>query len=271
MIAAAALAAGTMATGVAVLARQGSPRQPAPGSEGPAPKPTATSPAPAESAPDSEPTREAELIVRSGANLARIAAAIHAYAEARDWTFPTQAILGADGKPLLSWRVAILPYIGEKALYAQFKLDEPWDGPHNKALLAKMPRVYAPLDAKAAEKGETYDQVFVGGGALFEVSGKVTIADVRDGTVNTLMVVEAATTVHWTKPEDISYAPDRPLPKLGGQFKDGFVAATADGAIHFIKRSQDPATLKALITRSGGEVLSGDEIGESISVPRNEH
>ncbi len=270
MMAAAALAAGTLATGMVVLAHQGPSPRPAPGPDGPATRSAAPPLAPAEAGEGEEPPREAERIVRSATNLARIATAIHAYAEPRDWTFPTQAIVGADGKPLLSWRVAILPYIGEKALFARFKLDEPWDGPHNKALLEKMPRFYLPLDPKAGEKGATYYQVFVGGGSLFEVSDKVTISGVKDGTVNTLMVVEAATTVPWTKPEDLVYAPDRPLPKLGGQFKDGFAAATADGAIHFLARSTDPMILNALITRDGGEVVGNDTLGESIQVPRNE-
>ena len=77
--------------------------------------------------------------------------------------------MSQDGTPLLSWRVAILPYMGEseKALYSQFKLTEPWDSPHNKGLLAKMPKVYAPVVAKDGEKDKnvTHYLGFVGGGA----------------------------------------------------------------------------------------------------------
>ena len=66
-------------------------------------------------------------------------------------------------------RVAILPYLGEseKALYGQFELSEPWDSPNNKALLAKMPKVYAPAVAKDGEKDKnvTHYLGFVGGGA----------------------------------------------------------------------------------------------------------
>ena len=107
------------------------------------------------------------------------------------------------------------------------------------------------LASRKAEKYATYYQVFVGQRALFEKGQKVNFADVTDGTSNTLMVVEAETPVPWTKPEDLSYMPGQPLPKLGGQFKDGFVALTADGAIRFIKRSIDPKTLNAMITRNG--------------------
>ncbi len=54
---------------------------------------------------------------------------------------PPSAICDKDGHPLLSWRVAILPYLGEGNLYKQFHLDEPWDSPHNRTLIAKMPKI----------------------------------------------------------------------------------------------------------------------------------
>jgi RNA polymerase sigma factor (sigma-70 family) len=76
-------------------------------------------------------------------NLKQIGLAMHTYREAHG-RFPAPAILGKDGKPLLSWRVAILPYIVEDGLYQSFKLDEPWDSPHNKRLLERMPGLYAP-------------------------------------------------------------------------------------------------------------------------------
>jgi RNA polymerase sigma factor (sigma-70 family) len=269
IVSAAMLMVGVAAAGVGVLAQSGAPRRVAPGVAGPALKTARASSAPAAENRSGEGLpRETERIVRSAVNLARITKGIHAYFDANQYSFPPQAIVGADGKPLLSWRVAILPYLGEKALYEQFKRDEPWDGPHNKTLLAKMPKFYAPLDTKAGEKHATYYQVFVGGGALFEISRKVAVADVRDGTVNTLMVVEAELPVPWTKPEDLPYATGEPLPKLGGQFKDAFVAVTGDGAVRFIKNSLDPGTLHSLITRSGGEVIQVDEVGEAIDVPQ---
>ena len=149
------------------------------------------------------------MIVRSATNLKRIAKAIHAYLEANNRNFPAAAIVGPNGTPLLSWRVAILPYLGEseKALYGQFKLSEPWDSPHNKVLLAKMPKVYAPVVAKDGEKDKnvTHYLGFVGGGTLFERDQMVNINSVIDGTSNTLMIAEAVTGVPWTKPEDLAF------------------------------------------------------------------
>src|SRR5207244_2364868 len=112
----------------------------------------------------------------------------------------------ANGKPLLSWRVLILPYIEQDALYRQFKLDEPWDSPHNLKLLPLMPKIYAPVGAKPKEPHSTYYQAIVGPGAAWEHTkdGKgMRIQNFTDGTSNTITVAEAREAVPWTKPDDI--------------------------------------------------------------------
>jgi RNA polymerase sigma factor (sigma-70 family) len=268
MITATALGLGAATTGVVALAPRSAQQQPAPDLPALTPEPVIASAPPRETA-DEESPRETDLIVRSASNLSRIAKAIHAHLQANNRDFPAAAIVSRDGTPLLSWRVTILPYLGEseKALYAQFKLAEPWDSPHNKALLAKMPKVYFPLVSKEGEKNVTYYQGFVGGGALFEIDKTVNLNTVNDGTSNTLMFVEALTPVPWTKPEDLSFAAGNQLPKLGGQFKDGFVAATADGGTRFFNKSIDPRLLTEMITRNGGEVIDLSSAGEGIHVP----
>jgi hypothetical protein len=176
---------------------------------------------------------------------------------------------GKDGRPTLSWRVTVLPFLEEERLFAQFDLDEPWDGPHNKPLLAKMPRVFArsPSDFPAPPYA-THFQAVVGPGTAFEKDG-LKPAAFPDGAANTILVVEAAEAVPWTKPEDVSYDPAGPLPRLGtgltkaaarvGGFtvrrKAGFLAAFGDGAVRFIDARTDEATLRALITRNGGEAV----------------
>src|SRR5439155_26494817 len=101
----------------------------------------------------------------------------------------------------------------------------------------------------------TYYQGFVGPGAFFEGTKAIRLADILDGTSNTLMIVEAAEPVPWTKPEDLPYAPNKPLPRLGGILPDGFNAVFADGAVYFLKKDVDEKTLRALITRAGGELI----------------
>lgn len=201
----------------------------------------------------------------SSNNLKQIALAMHNYHSAHNG-FPPSGLAGIqnrDGKPLLSWRVAILPYIEQEPLYRQFNLDLPWDHPHNKKLIAQMPKIYAAPGITAKEPGLTNYQVFTGPGTVFEQRpgpirpANIRIQDIQDGTSNTLMVVEAAKAVIWTKPEDIVYDPKQPLPRLGGVYEDGFHAAFCDGSVRFLRKLAEE-TLRALITRNGNEVVDMD-------------
>jgi hypothetical protein len=167
--------------------------------------------------------------------------------------FPPAAVCGPDGKPLLSWRVLLLPFLGDDELYEQFKLDEPWDGPHNIQLLTQMPSIYGPYRNTPTKDGMTYFRVFVGPGAAFEGTKGLTRDDFSDGTDNTFLIVEAWDPVPWTKPEELPYDPDGPLPRLGGIIKDGsFRALYADGSVHQIPKDIREDTLRAFITRNGG-------------------
>src|SRR6266487_3289226 len=143
---------------------------------------------------DDPPPIEKRDVLRSQGNLKQIGLAFHSFHDAT-LTMPIDLI--KDDKPLLSWRVVILPYIEEDNLYKQFKLDEPWDSDHNKTLIAKMPKIYAPIRVKAKE-GETYYQVFTGEKAIFGPKKLPRIpASIPDGTGNTGMVFEAGQPVIW--------------------------------------------------------------------------
>jgi prepilin-type processing-associated H-X9-DG protein len=194
--------------------------------------------------------------VQSVNNLKQIALSFHNYSDTYR-ALPPHASLGKDGKPLLSWRVLILPFLGEQALYNQFHLDEPWDSEHNKKLLDKMPKVYTIPGQKGTDV--THYQGFHGKGAVFEGKKGLTFpADFPDGTSNTIMIVEAADPVPWTKPADLPYDPAKPLPKLGGFFPGGFNAAFCDGSVHFLKTTIKPQTLHFLIGRNDGQVIPSD-------------
>jgi hypothetical protein len=77
--------------------------------------------------------------------------------------------------------------------------------------------------------------------------------DFPDGTSNTIFIAEAARAVPWTKPEDLPYAPDQPLPPLGGLLWGGYFVAFGDGSVRRLYREPSEATLRALITRNGGD------------------
>jgi Protein of unknown function (DUF1559) len=160
-----------------------------------------------------------------------------------------------EGTPLLSWRVAILPYIEQEQLYKEFKLDEPWDSAHNIKLLEKMPKEYVPALAKV-EPGHTFFQCFKGPRAAFRPGKPRTWAgyDFPDGMSNTLVIAEGGEAVPWTKPADLDFDPDKPLPALGGAFEDYINVALADGSTRsFQKAKIHWDRLPAWITPDGGE------------------
>jgi prepilin-type processing-associated H-X9-DG protein len=169
-------------------------------------------------------------------------------------------IKAPDGTPLLSWRVAILPYLDQNNLYGRFRLDEPWDGPNNKPLLDLMPATLRCPSRTDEEEGTTTYLRLVGNGALFERDRPTKIAEVTDGTSNTLTLVEAEAPVPWTKPQDLAYDPDDTAPYgAGSNHPGGFNAAFADGSVRFLRDTINPMVLRALITRAGGEVVSSDQ------------
>ncbi len=189
-------------------------------------------------------------------NMRQISLAMLIYEEAQGSFLP--AVIKKDGKPLLSWRVAILPNIEENALYQRFHLDEPWDSPHNLEVAKKMPSVFQSPDSP--KDGKTRVMLFTGKGAAFNGGKKVSKDDIRDGLSDTILCVEAGPDkpVPWTKPEDLPFDPENPLAALGKVSPKGFIAAFFDGSVHQLK--VDNKTLKALITPDGGEVIDMSKV-----------
>jgi hypothetical protein len=186
-------------------------------------------------------------------NLKQIALAMHNYHDIYRH-LPSALLYGPDGKTPYSWRVALLPFLEQKRLYDQYRFDEPWDGPNNRRVLEKMPAVYRCPKEPAASQNASYF-LLVGPGAIFHGDHPPQFSEIRDGTANTLLAVEAKREIPWTKPEDIAFDPDKPLPKLGGFFAEGCPAATADGAVHFLPQDMDEKLLRLMITAADGQPM----------------
>jgi hypothetical protein len=227
----------------------------------PGPKSDPADKVPAEGIP-AEPAEgdAAKQRATSELNLERIAQAVINYADDHNGRLPAD-IVDRDGKPILSWRVHLLPYLLNQAeLHKQFKLDEPWDSDANKKLLAKMPKVFDDPRVKVRLAGHTVYQGFAGPDAVFEPGKQLLFpASIPDGTSNTIMFVESSVAVAWTKPADLPFDEKKDLPDFGKAYGSKPLIVMCDGSTRVLDLTRTSAkTIKAAITRSGGEVLGPD-------------
>jgi beta-lactamase regulating signal transducer with metallopeptidase domain len=195
-----------------------------------------------------------------GNHLKQIGLALHNYHDAHGH-FPPRAIR-KDGKPLLSWRVAILPYIEQQALYEKFHLDEPWDSPHNKALAAEVPELFHPRGFGDDEPGTTRYLAPDLPGTFWDKPEGVALADVTDGTANTAVVLVADAAVPWTKPEDLD---ESHAGSFANFYQAGGRALFADGSVRLL-RPANPIVFRAVLTRAGGEVIDANSL--QVAGPR---
>jgi prepilin-type processing-associated H-X9-DG protein len=188
-----------------------------------------------------------------------IALGMNNYDSARG-ALPAAASRDADGKPLLSWRVQILPYMDQTELWKKFRLDEPWDSEHNRKLVSQMPDVYADPDptvrAAIGDSGLTTFVVPTGEGLVFGGKEGTKFRDLKDGSSNTILAVEVVPkrAVVWTKPDDWSVDLSDPLDGVKRDDRGFFTAAFCDGHVRILQNSTSPATLKAMLTRAAGDV-----------------
>ena len=211
--------------------------------------------------PAIQSSRAAARRVQSINQLKQIGLAMHNYGTANR-KLPPAYTADKEGKPLLSWRVMILPYVEGGDLYKQFHLDEPWDSEHNKKLISRMPAAYKSPTSTVSGQWKTNYLTVRGKHTIFSGEDGATFASVHDGLSYTIMTVEVsdAKAVFWTKPDDFEYGEENPLKGLVGLQPGGFIAGMGDGSVRFIRSSINPKTLNALFTRDGGEFIDPSEI-----------
>jgi hypothetical protein len=195
---------------------------------------------------------ESEMKSETEEKLGKIGEALQAYHK-KHGHLPPPALLAPDGRPLLSWRVLLLPHLGEEDLHKQFHLNEPWDSAHNRTLLEKIPSVYEPESFGTRVPHGTLCQLVTGPGTLFEGRQGPSLDAIKDGPEQTILLAEAGAAIEWTKPEDVVVAAGKPLPSLGGTLWDGFYVLFADGKARFLRRTVEERTLRALVSPAGGD------------------
>jgi len=206
--------------------------------------------------------RDRELQTATFDRMKKIGVAMLAY-EVDHGKFPPAASHSADGKPLLSWRVLLLPYLDppSQALYKEFNLAEPWDSQHNRPLATRMPQVFQtpgrPRDGKTSYLAPLSKSTMFPG-----VEG-VHRSEITDPVANTVALVQAAPdrAVEWTRPDDLKFDAAVPMEGLGGLqitgdtvgLRDGIPALFADGAVRLLKWNLPPKDMAGFFTRAGGE------------------
>lgn len=163
-------------------------------------------------------------------------------------------IVDEKGKPLLSWRVQLLPYLEQANLFNQFKLNEPWDSEHNRKLLMGVEVYRSNFQPKGTT--ETYFQAFTGPGVAFNEPGKkLKFADITDGTVSTIAVAEVGPAVPWTKPADVPYHPGQAFARVEWPFANAIQLATPYGDTWAVKPDIGELILRRMIERNDGDVV----------------
>lgn len=207
-------------------------------------------------------------------NLSRISLALRKFDD-KHGHFPQRVTRSEDGRPLLSWRVLILPFLGHEALHAKFRFDQPWDSAHNRQLIREMPDVfdvgvYVDEEHNTAA-GYTHVMAPVMEGSLWHGDDheKRTVVDIQDGSAYTLAVFAAPRdeAVVWTKPADLSMTEDTVGQVMFGR-RQFCLITTFDGAKYCIARSSSNADLKSLITIDGREEVVWKNFMPWLPAPR---
>jgi type II secretory pathway pseudopilin PulG len=205
--------------------------------------------------PAVQAAREAARRQQGMNNLKQIGLALHNYNDMYG-SFPPAVVTDANGKPLYSGRVLLLPYLEQSPLFNEFDLNQAWDSERNRAISEKSIAVFMDPSSPDETPGKT-DYFFVTGtGTVFEGDKTVKFSEILDGLSNTLVVVEAKSNgAHWAEPRDIDISQPMPLPQ--GSHPGGNLGLLGDGSVRFLPKTINPAVVRQLSTKGGGEAPTG--------------
>ena len=208
--------------------------------------------------PAVQSAREAARTMHCSNNLKQISLALLSY-ESTYGCFPPACITDDNGRPMHSWRVLILPFMEQQALYEQYDFDQPWDSLNNRMVTNRVLRCYHCPSVPQTPGTETNYVMIVGPETVAFENSAVAMTEIVDGTSNTIMVIETADSgIQWAEPRDLS-ADDLSLrindgsgEGIGSHHHGGVNASFCDGSVHFLSDSTDPETLRQMINRKDG-------------------
>jgi len=212
--------------------------------------------------PAVQAAREAARRMQCANNIKQIVLALHNHHDAIGALPPLYSV-DANGRPLHSWRVQILPYIEQIALYDAIRHNEPWDSEYNKQFHDRMPAVFGcpsnpgRLCTYAVIAGEVFVPATTAMRAAERHARGNTFAVITDGTSNTLAVVEVREAFNWMDPtKDVTL--DELVNgfgmggRVGSYHMGGMNVGLFDGSGRFISETIDRAVLRALGARASG-------------------
>jgi hypothetical protein len=216
--------------------------------------------------------RRAAMRAQCLGNLSQIGLALHNYHEVFG-CFPPAYLADANGKPMHSWRVLILPFIEQTVLYNSYKFAEPWDGPNNRLLFDRMPAIFACPnrrgDVRFAPSRWTSYVAVMGPETVFPGPRSASLQDIADGASRTILLVEVADAdLCWLEPRDLDASRlaagvNAAIgPSLSSRDGPGAYALFGDGRGRWISNGTAAKVLEALSTRAVGEV---------VDLPRGAH
>jgi hypothetical protein len=207
--------------------------------------------------PAVQAAREAARRMQCSNHIKQIALAFHNYHDTYD-AFPPLCTVDEKGKPLHSWRVEILPFIEQKALYNAIRHNEPWDSEHNKQFHdAIIPVFRCPSNPNI--KGTASCNYSVIAGEVFVPRYLREISTITDGSSNTFAIVETREAFCWMDPtadmtlDDLVKGINAPGGRAGSFHVGGMNAGMFDAAVYFIPQTIDKDVLRATGTHAGGE------------------
>ena len=194
-------------------------------------------------------------------NLRQLSTALHTYHDLHG-SFPPAYVADADGHPLHSWRVLLLPYIGERQLHSQYRFDEPWDGPHNRQLVARMPAVFACPEHADIASGITNYVAVVGKETIWPEQYSATIHEVTDGPSLSVQLLEwPGSDIAWTEPRDVRFGEAEKTRDSSGHPADDEKGSQhillVDGQVRAVDTRTDSRSFRSLQTINRGLGLPG--------------